>query len=113
MPERIDKSLWKAAEAAVIEGNVARLEGLFAEHPELAKAATEAYVPKGPAPDYAGGSARAIIVQEHHFQNFEEFTKHFEALKQPHSPTAQFEQAVEAIISGDIDTLQKLLRARP
>jgi hypothetical protein len=116
MPEGVtdDKSLWKAAEAAVTEADVSKLEQLLRENPRLLKMAAPSYVPQGPGPDYHADAARSILVREHFFQDFEELQKHFEILKStPEHPVAQFEAAVEAIIHGDIPTLQRLLRARP
>jgi hypothetical protein len=113
MPERIDKSVWKAAETAVIEGNVARLVQLLREHPPLLKEEPTAYMPHGPGPDYAGGTAREIVVREHHFRNFEEFSTHLMALKNPDDPVTQFEAAVDAVIDGHLPKLEKLLRGTP
>src|SRR5689334_1392798 len=57
--------------------------------------------------------ARAIIAGVHHFESWADFTKHIRALNRKDSATAQFEAAADAIVSGDAETLRKLLRANP
>lgn len=107
MPERIDKSLWKAAEAAVIEGNVSRLEGLLEQNPALLK---EWDVSSGTVD---AESARKIIASKHFFRTFEEFARFSETLKDRDHPIAQFEAAVDAVVEGHLPNLEKLLAARP
>jgi len=67
----------------------------------------------GPGPHYAGIDARTIIAREHDFESFDEFARHLEALDRKNSLVSQFESAVDAIISGDLATLERLLRANP
>ncbi len=112
MPERIDKSVWKAAETAVIEGNVGRLEDLLRKHPEVLQEMFARYGPQTPGVDLSG-LARSIIAGKHCFRNFDEFSSHQEALNDPAHPVAQFEAAVDAIVDGHIPNLERLLAARP
>jgi hypothetical protein len=110
MPERIDNSVWKAAQSAVIEGNVSRFEELLTQDPALLK---EWNLPDVPPGSVTADVARRIITREHFFPTFEEFAQFSEALKNRDHPVAQFEAAVDAIVEGHIPNLEKLLAARP
>ena len=54
-----------------------------------------------------------MISRSHGFASWPEFAAHVESLQQPHSNVSLFESAVEAIISGDAETLAPLLREHP
>ena len=108
------REIWKSAAEAVIAGDVSTLERLLGEHAELFEKQTPPpYVPRGPGPSYAGGDARAIVAREHRFPSFDEFSEYTDALTQTDSAVARFESAVDAVIAGDVATLQRLLRDRP
>ena len=47
------------------------------------------------------------------FESWPKFAKHLEAEARANSPVADFERAADAIVSGDIATLEKLLRDHP
>jgi len=112
--ESSPRSLWEAAKNAVITGDVPALERLLRENPHLfSQGQPPAYVPSGPGPHYAGADALTIIAREHDFASFEEFAKHLEELNHKNSLGSQFELAVEAVISGDLGTLERLLRLNP
>jgi hypothetical protein len=51
--------------------------------------------------------------QQQDFSSEGAFAAHREALADPRSIAASFEAAVEAVISGDVATLERLLRERP
>ncbi len=105
---------WEEAQNAVIAGDVATLERLLREHPRLfGEDEPPAYVPSGPGPHYARADARSIIAREHHFESYAQFEEHLAALQRKDSPVAQFEAVVEAVISGDLVTLKRLLRENP
>ena len=107
-------SPWESAKEAVITGDVSALERLLRENAEwFSREQPPAYVPSGPGPHYAGADARTIIAREHDFESFDEFARHLEARNNPASLVSQFESAVEAIISGDLTTLERLLRLNP
>jgi len=57
--------------------------------------------------------AQFVIAREHQFESWPKFAKHIKALNQNESPVAQFEGAVDAIITGDLATLERLLRLNP
>jgi ankyrin repeat protein len=107
------REAWKAAERAVIAGDVAALEQLFRAHPRLTDpGAAPPYVPSGPGPHYTG-AAQSIIAREQHFESYARFVEHREMLQRPDSPVARFEVAVEAVIGGDVVTLKRLLHEHP
>src|SRR5438132_5095800 len=104
--------VWTRAEKAVVDGNVAALDALIARHGDmLRKAPVQSSWWGGLAPNYSKGDARAIIAREHDFESWDRFAAFAEAMKDARSPVAQFEAAVDAIIVGDIATLERLLRA--
>src|SRR5207253_983874 len=55
--------------------------------------------------------AQFVIARVHGFQSWPQFPTHINALTSTTSPFSQFELAVEAIITGDVATLRRLLRA--
>ena len=57
--------------------------------------------------------ARSIIARSHGFETWARFAKHLNALNEKDSAVARFEKAADAIIKGDIKTLQRLLRNDP
>jgi len=57
--------------------------------------------------------ARAFVAQAHEFATWTKFVKFVEALAQPTSLVARFERAADAIVSGDLKTLDQLLRKHP
>src|SRR5258708_1758594 len=54
-----------------------------------------------------------IIAREHDFESADQYAVFAAAMKDARSPIAQFEAAVDAIVGGDIVTLERLLRANP
>jgi hypothetical protein len=57
--------------------------------------------------------ARFIIARQHQFEDWPKFVKHIQALREKDSAVAQFEAAVDAIVSGNLITLKRLLRQNP
>ena len=57
--------------------------------------------------------AQFTLAREHGFDSWPKFAKHIEALTRKTSPTSQFEQAAEAIITGDGASLTSLLGENP
>lgn len=53
------------------------------------------------------------IAREYGFASWPQFARHVQALARAHSPTADFEAAVDAIVAGDLPTLQRLLSDHP
>jgi len=54
-----------------------------------------------------------FIAREHGFESWSKFAEHLEGLARANSPVSQFESAADAIISGDVGTLERLLRQDP
>jgi ankyrin repeat protein len=57
--------------------------------------------------------AQFILARAHGFESWPKFAKHLAAIRQNHSATSAFEQAVESIIAGDQPRLESLLKANP
>jgi len=57
--------------------------------------------------------AQLALAREHGFASWPKFARHLEGLARAHSPVSAFEDAVDAIVSGDMATLQKLLGENP
>jgi hypothetical protein len=107
-------AIWDAARNAVISSDAAALESLLTRHAALLRSEQPPpYGSGGLRPDYSSGDARAILLREHHFENWEQFAAYKSALQQNGSLLAQFETAADAIVRGDTRTLSQLLRANP
>lgn len=57
--------------------------------------------------------ARFVVARWYRFESWPKLTEFVAAVTQEGSLVSQFESAVEAIITGDVDTLQTLLRNNP
>jgi ankyrin repeat protein len=57
--------------------------------------------------------AHFIIARSHGFDSWPKFSKHLNGLTQKSSAIARFETAADAIIKGDLKTLQRLVRDDP
>jgi ankyrin repeat protein len=57
--------------------------------------------------------ARFFVAHAHEFAGWSKFVKYLDELKRPTSLTSKFEQAVDAIVSGDLATLDRLLKKYP
>jgi ankyrin repeat protein len=60
-----------------------------------------------------GADARSVVAHWYGFENWPRLARHVEALTRKDSGVLQFESAVEAIITGNVDTLQSLLSENP
>ncbi|HEY1307706.1 MAG TPA: ankyrin repeat domain-containing protein [Vicinamibacterales bacterium] len=112
--EESPSAIWKAAERAVVSGDLPTLERLLDRHRAmLRKGPPETAWRGGLRPDYGGSDARTIIVANHDFENWDQFAAFAEARGDRGSLVAQFEDAVDAIVEGDTDTVKRLLTQRP
>ena len=103
-------TVWRQAERALVSGNVATLERLMRTHgPLFRDGRPPASTPGGLAPDYSASEARQIIASNHEFEGWDAFDAFQRDVKRPSSPVAQFETAVDAIVTGDVATLERLL----
>lgn len=57
--------------------------------------------------------AQRVIAREDHFASWPKFAKHIQALRRTTSTIYGFEAAVDAVIKGNLVTLQRLLRDHP
>ena len=57
--------------------------------------------------------AQFFVARGHGFASWPKFARHLEALARANSPVSNFEAAVDAIVSGDLATLEKLLSENP
>jgi hypothetical protein len=57
--------------------------------------------------------AQFLIARAHGFASWPKFARHVEALQHAGSADTKFEQAADAIVSGDIDALRRLLDETP
>jgi ankyrin repeat protein len=57
--------------------------------------------------------AQFSVARAHGFASWPKFARHVEELQHAGSADAQFEEAADAIVSGDLDTLRRLLDERP
>jgi ankyrin repeat protein len=57
--------------------------------------------------------AQFVIARAQGFESWQKFAKHVEGLARPNSAVAKFELAADAIVSGDIATLERFLRESP
>ena len=119
--ERSPKAVWGRVEQAVLTGDPKTLEGLIREHGAMLR--------QTPGQSWVGDlrqdglgnradidsfpDARSIIAAKLHFDSWDIYMAFVEALRDPESFVAQFESAVDAVVTGDADTLARLLRQRP
>ena len=106
--------LWKSAEQALVRGDAAALDVLLRENQQMFR---EQRPPSsgtgGLRPDYSGGNVRSILTHNHCFETWDQFADFLEARKRTDSKVARFEAAADAIVTGDIATLERLLREDP
>ena len=57
--------------------------------------------------------AQLTVARAHDFQSWQTLSEYVEAVTRAGSPVWRFESAVEAVIAGDLATLESLLRANP
>jgi hypothetical protein len=67
--------------------------------------------------EHAGRGTRAgahlFVARAHGFASWPRFAKHVEELGRENSPISKFERASDAIVSGDLDKLNRLLSDNP
>lgn len=57
--------------------------------------------------------AQFTLAREHGFASWPKFAKHLDGLMHPNSQVSDFEAAVDAVVSGNLTTLKKLLKKNP
>ena len=58
-------------------------------------------------------AAQFVIARAHGFESWPKFAKHITVVSRRDSPVSHFELAADAVVSGDLPTLQTLLREHP
>ncbi|HET6648266.1 MAG TPA: ankyrin repeat domain-containing protein [Pyrinomonadaceae bacterium] len=58
-------------------------------------------------------NAQFVIARAHGFLSWPKLTRHITEVTRANSPVSNFETAADAIIAGDVDTLERLLREDP
>jgi ankyrin repeat protein len=58
-------------------------------------------------------AAQFVIARAHGFESWPQLARHIEAAAAKNSPLNDFEQAVDAIVTGNLNALENLLRAHP
>jgi hypothetical protein len=104
-----------AAERAIIAGDEITLAQLL---PTLASAGARHWhgLPQNPvslSPRDASGDARSILLREHHVTDWPTFVALRETWRVAPSPIARFEAAADAVVAGDLERLDLLLRTDP
>ncbi|MGE3311514.1 MAG: ankyrin repeat domain-containing protein [Limisphaerales bacterium] len=106
-------AVWEAVDRALVAGDADALEGLLSEGMErLPKRPKGAYPGCAPVLD-PGMGAKGLILREHHFAQWEEFLAFRTDRNRPSTEVADFEDAVDAVVSGDVAALRRLLDGRP
>lgn len=71
-------------------------------------------IPQGmPSPRRTLAGAQLVLARIHGFSSWGALARHIEALRDSHSPVARFEAAVDAVVSGDLPALGRMLAERP
>jgi len=63
--------------------------------------------------DLALAHAQLLVAHSHGFESWQALVSHIDAINTENSPTSQFEFAADAVINGDVATLELLLRKNP
>jgi hypothetical protein len=109
----VGETPWSAAERALIAGDDTTLDALLRQHVDLFATEQPPARAGGLAPDYDGGDARAIILRTHFFETWPAFETFRDELRREGSAIARFEAAADAIVTGDLVTLDRLLTEDP
>jgi hypothetical protein len=99
------KALLKSQKA----GDADAVQRIRQHHPRLGKL-TDIELRSG---RFVLADAQLVIAREHGFESWPRFAKHVEALSRKSSSTSKFESAVDAVVTGDAATLERLLRESP
>jgi ankyrin repeat protein len=63
--------------------------------------------------NFSLADAQCVIAREYAFESWPKFIKHIQEMARGNSPVSQFELAADAIVTGDLPTLNRLLRENP
>ncbi|HUF51405.1 MAG TPA: ankyrin repeat domain-containing protein [Longimicrobiales bacterium] len=99
------KDLLKAFKA----GDPQVLDRIRWNHPRF-RGLTDDHIRKGP---FVLADAQLVIARLHYFENWSGLLRHIETIARQDPRVSRFEDAADAIISGDVAKLEILLRAHP
>ncbi len=68
---------------------------------------------KMPGRKLALTKSQFVLARSHGFESWPKFARHLDALARTNTPVSNFERAAEAIVAGDLSTLEFLLRKTP
>ena len=107
-------AIWKSAEDAVVAGDDRILDRLLSQNEKMFRTENPRSTWLGGlTPNYKQGDARTIIAREHFFENWDQFSSFARHLQNRSSSVAQFERAVDAIVTGDSEALERTLMEHP
>jgi ankyrin repeat protein len=108
------ESIWREAERALLAGDIATLDRLLKRHNALFRSERPpASTPGNLAPDYSPMDAREIVVRNHQFESWDAYAAFADEARSSVSLVGRFEEAADAIVSGDLGGLEWLLRGHP
>jgi len=99
------KELLKAFRSA----NMDTLRRVRQKHPRFRKLTEAAFR----STTFALADAQLVIAREHGLESWPKFVSYMEDLARKDSPVSIFESAADAVVSGDMDALARLLREDP
>ena len=106
--------VWKAAENAIVAGDLVRLELLLRDHRDVfSSERPRSWWHNTLTPDYEAGDARAMIASTHNFDAWDQFLAHQASMSDHTSDIARFESAVDMVIGGDMLSLTRALNDHP
>lgn len=107
-------AIWLEAEWLVQKGDVERLDKLLTQHRGLFLSnRPPGHTPSGLAPDYSAMDAREIVRRNHEFESWDQYEAFAVEREIALSEVTAFEEAAEAIVKGDLESLRWVLRGRP
>ena len=99
------KDLLKAFKA----GDAQALDRIRWNHPRF-RGLTDDQIREGP---FVLADAQLVIARLHYFESWPKLLRHIESLEREEPRVRRFEDAADAIITGDVATLERLLRTHP
>jgi ankyrin repeat protein len=104
--------IWQAAEAALIAGAEQTLDRMLREHAAMFRNERPLST-NGLTPDYSGGDVQTILVKNHEFENWDQFEAYRSERAIAGTEVHDFEAAADAIVGGQLQQLDALLKSSP
>ena len=103
------KDLLKSVKSGRPQALQHTLQRLKKDHPRFGRLADLGL----PGAKLALADAQLVIAREHGFESWPKFAKHLQELTRQSSPVSRFESAVDAVVTGDVAKLERLLGEDP